>query len=587
MCSCRKQLESDEVGSHAMTRTRSRDPVSPLPSNPSTRCRKRQSIAPIPEEDVESAQDVTALGEVQGEEDNDQNRAASRKNKKPRHSAPEQLKHEGPNDQRQQRANETGLTASTGRMTLLPNEGMPCKNLFPKGSRRATMPAQSGKRLDELEAAEDPRRYMPLRQTVDDRGKRRIRRRRLSEEQNSIYHDRREDERKQLELDDLLERHTQDEETNRNLRYELEKAMQSHDGLEGRSADNLLVMQEERDQLRREMAQKNEEVERVKEELRGVQERLNASTPENEENSRSEPTNVTPRPQRAGRASASTYALTMFESNSSSATENQGMGPSSANVQSGSLREVSVQEFRHLRQQLSDANRKLDSVRAELRMLGFTEDVDATQEDAIYEVTSAIARARFELTQKYPGEIETAEEGANFVKRVPEILTRIANIEGNRERLFYDQKLKDVRASLEHNSGHGQSSSQESQHQKEAQALKVEVRNVKALCNHLREQLEQTHQRVTEQSVDIERHKAATITYRKDADRAEILLNRTDAERQELMLKHQMLQVEMGRRHDENELQRKNLAVFLNQQRGSLDAQMQALYETSRNLIGL
>ena len=146
----------------------------------------------------------------------------------------------------------TGITPSINRMIPFGN------------NRRRTLPAH----LDDIpECPTSPRhpliqqiQFEPLRDILDARMKRRLRRSHLSEEMNDIFAERREDGRNRRELAILREQGAQNEQRIKELMLELETQRQFNIHVDTEEEEHSRAMREELDQLRQELeAAKNGE----------------------------------------------------------------------------------------------------------------------------------------------------------------------------------------------------------------------------------------------------------------------------------------------------------------------------------------
>lgn len=148
----------------------------------------------------------------------------------------------------------TGLTPHLKRTTLLPRCTPRRTPRRKNNGRRSTLPPRLGCKdsTSTLPCIEE-RQYAPLKQVLDHRLRRRLRRSHLSEEINDIAAHQREDERALKELVDLRGRREESETRVRELMFELETQRQFGINVNAQEEEKAEAMREELEKLRAEL----------------------------------------------------------------------------------------------------------------------------------------------------------------------------------------------------------------------------------------------------------------------------------------------------------------------------------------------
>ena len=299
--------------------------------------------------------------------------------------------------------NSTGLTPSFRRTNLLADDPgsdallrrKPSKLIAP---RRVTLPA----RLDS-DFTTSPLiqkiQYAPLRQVIDDRLRRRLRRNNLSEELNAVEDERREEQRERKELNKLRTQGQQSEAKIKDLMFEIESQRQLNIDIGTVEEQHAQALREELDRLRKDIANRDDEEEEE------VRRRIEGSPTEfdSDEDLWDDQVPATS-PLDAG-----------FDTDTSSpALRGSSPPPPSSplahvGVQTSLNSELSYdahdlsQQLAEAKRQASDARTALHLIHGELLALGFMEGT-ATSEQLVESIKDAFRQTRLDVEYLLPGE---------------------------------------------------------------------------------------------------------------------------------------------------------------------------------------
>ncbi|KAL9093130.1 MAG: hypothetical protein Q9159_000489 [Coniocarpon cinnabarinum] len=239
--------------------------------------------------------------------------------------------------------------------------------------------------------------YAPLRQIIDERMQRRLRRNHLSEEVNNIDSRRREEQRDRKELDHLRAQGQQNEARIKDLMFELESQRQLGIQVGTEEERHAHTLREELERLRQDIANRDEE-EEERRRIEGSPTEFDSD--EDLWDDLEQPT--------------SPLAAEINTSSSSPAMRASSPLPPSSPIADAAVQTSVHTEFSYnahdLSEQLADAQRQASDARAalhllhgELLALGFN-DGTATSEQLVQSIKDAFRHVRLDLEYLLPGE---------------------------------------------------------------------------------------------------------------------------------------------------------------------------------------
>ena len=281
--------------------------------------------------------------------------------------------------------------------------------------RRATLPP----RLDTEPPAPpivQTVQYAPLRQVIDSRMRRRLRRNHLSEELNEVDAQEREDELIQKEIARLRSESGQNEARIKDLMFDVESERQRNIQMGTEEEQHAQALQEELERLRREIATRDEAEE--------YRRRIEGSPTEVDEDEDLWDDRIAP-------SSPLTGGFTGSSSSPMQPLSRGPLPPSSPPVAESVATTFNTElcydshqlseQVAHAERQASDARATLHLLHGELLALGFT-DGSVTSEELIENIKGAFRNARLELEHLLPGE---TPGGFENVKLLPAMIDHI------------------------------------------------------------------------------------------------------------------------------------------------------------------
>lgn len=401
-------------------RTRSRGPASPLPSSPpptdpkprgKRRSTAHQAAAVKHEQDGDGSEaPVDRSNNEEAEDDDCIILTPRKKDKRVRFSDPGTVHEAALAD------GSTGLTPSLKRTRLSPSAKSAGKK------RRVTLPPRLNLSPTPLPVIEEIQ-FAPLKQVLDSRMRRRLRRSHLSEEINNIEEQNRDDEKTQRELAQLRAQGHDSEERIKGLMFELESQRQLGIEVNAEEEANRQAMAEELQRLKQDLSAPKPLV---------AAERLPVNAPtevDSDEDLWDEPgSNENSSPTMFAFSSSSPLLPASSPATfSSPLTRHQAGIEATVRADDEALRASRdmSEQLETAARQASDAQAALRTLRNDLSRLGFAEGGNESPDDMILSIQDAFRRTRLELEHLLPGETPSGFENSLLL---PAMVDHVRNL---------------------------------------------------------------------------------------------------------------------------------------------------------------
>lgn len=314
--------------------------------------------------------------------------------------------------------NNTGLTPFMRKTRL--STGIHGAPRRPAQQRRVTLPPRLEQPQGAMPAIQEVQ-FAPLRQVLDSRMRRRLRRSHLSEEMNDLDATRQKGERSRRELAELRAQGHRSEEKIKELMFELESQRQFGIQLDTEEEEHAKALQEELEQLRQELNDRdNAEVERR---------RLEGSPTEFDEDENLWDDEIEPTSPLADYIRTSSSSPVVRDTFPSSPLP-PSSPPVHAAVQTSFVQhqeDVESEQLAEANRRTSDAQAALYVLHNELLALGFNH-ARSTSEEVISSIKDAFRQTRLELEHLLPGE---TPGGFENVLLLPAMLEHVQKLLGD------------------------------------------------------------------------------------------------------------------------------------------------------------